>query len=267
MRKDYMAVEAENAAQEEVAFVADYWTKVWRQSGGPKNAVSRVPRQEEFRIMRNYLPLLPAGARLLDGGCGLGEWTAYFTRKGYPTVGLDLSAETIAQLRKVFPEQEFHVGDIRATGFADSSFDGYFSWGTFEHFEDGIDGCVREAWRILKPGGYLFVRIPFDNLRHALAAAFARSSATKPDSTATRFYQWRFTRGELRQSLTRNGFEVEEMCLVAKRQGVLRFLSVNFGLHWDWKFSRYLAGAIAPFVWSGLIAHNVMAVARKPRTA
>ncbi|MBL8833946.1 MAG: class I SAM-dependent methyltransferase [Rhodospirillales bacterium] len=267
MRKDYMVVEAKSAAQGEAAFVADHWTNVWRQEGGPKAATSRVLRQEEFRIMQRYLPRLPQGARLLDGGCGLGEWTAYFTRQGYPTVGLDLSAETIAQLRIVFPDQEFHVGDIRDTGFADDTFDGYFSWGTFEHFEDGIDGCVREAWRILKPGGYLFVRIPFDNLRHAFAAAFARSVAAKHDSVSTRFYQWRFTRGELQQALTRNGFEVAEIRLVAKRQGVLRFLSVNFGLHWSWKFSRYLAGAIAPFVWSGLIAHNVMAVARKPQVS
>lgn len=267
MRKDYMAVEAATAAQNEVAFVADYWTKVWRQSGGPTAAIDRVLRQEEFRIMQRYMPRLPAGARLLDGGCGLDKWTAHFTRQGYPTVGLDLSAETIAQLRTVFPDQEFHVGDIRATGFPDGTFDGYFSWGTFEHFEDGIDGCVREAFRVLKPGGYLFVRIPFDNLRHAFAAAFASAAATQPDALATRFYQWRFTRGELQQALTRNGFEVLETRLVAKRQGVLRFLSVNFGLHWDWKISRYLAGALAPFVWSGLIAHNVMAVARKPAGA
>lgn len=264
MRKDYMAVEASTAAQDEVAFVADYWTKVWRQTGGPKEAISRVLRQEEFRVMQRYLSQLPQGARLLDGGCGLGEWTTHFSRQGYPTVGLDLSTETIAQLRLVFPDQEFHVGDIRATGFADRTFDGYFSWGTFEHFEDGIDGCVREAWRVLKPGGYLFVRIPFDNLRHAFAAAFARVASRKPDLVPTRFYQWRYTRGELGQALTRNGFEVLETRLVAKRQGVLRFLSVNFGLHWDWRISRYMAGAIAPFVWSGLIAHNVMAVARKP---
>jgi SAM-dependent methyltransferase len=126
---------------------------------------------------------------------------------------------------------------------------------------------VREAFRVLKPGGYLFVRIPFDNLRHAFAAAFASAAAAQPDALATRFYQWRFTRGELQQALTRNGFEVLETRLVAKRQGVLRFQSVNFGLHWDWKISRYLAGALAPFVWSGLIAHNVMAVARKPAGA
>jgi 2-polyprenyl-3-methyl-5-hydroxy-6-metoxy-1,4-benzoquinol methylase len=102
MRKDYMAVEAATAAQNEVAFVADYWTKVWRQSGGPTAAIDRVLRQEEFRIMQRYMPRLPAGARLLDGGCGLGEWTAHFTRQGYPTVGLDLSMSAIFA-RRAFP--------------------------------------------------------------------------------------------------------------------------------------------------------------------
>jgi len=266
MRKDYMAVTAENAARDEVAFVANYWTDVWRQMGGPNGVTRRVPRQEEYRLMSPFLKRLPAGARLLDGGCGLGEWTAFMTRLGYPTVGLDLSVETIAQLQKVFPDQEFHVGDIRATGLPDESFDGYFSWGTFEHFEDGLDGCIREALRILRPGGYLFVRIPFDNLRHAFSAAFADRRLGGPDGDTARFYQWRFTRGELRDALARNGFEVLDVRAISKRQGMIRFLSVNFGLHWDLKITRYLAAGIAPFLWAGLIGHNVMAVARRPQT-
>lgn len=264
MRKDYVTVTSETAGHDETAFVADYWTKVWRELGGPSGTLDRVTQKEEYRIMRPYIERMPKGSRLLDGGCGLGEWTAYLSKAGYPTVGLDLSVETVAQLRTVFPDQDFRVGDIRSTEIPDDTFDGYFSWGAFEHFEDGLDGCVREAWRVLKPGGYLFVRIPFDNLRHAFSAAFWPRATGGADGKAARFYQWRFTKPEFRDALTRNGFEVVEMRAVAKRQGVVRFLWVNFGLHWDRKISKYVAAAIAPFVWSGLIAHNVMAVARKP---
>ena len=34
--------------------------------------------------------------------------------------------------------EEFMVETIRKTGFADGYFDAYFSWGVFEHFENGL---------------------------------------------------------------------------------------------------------------------------------
>jgi len=264
MRKDYVAVAAESAAQGETAFVADYWTNVWRKAGGPTATTSRVPRQEEFKHMRPYLERIPKGAKFLDGGCGLGEWTTHFSKLGYPTVGLDLSVETIAQLRGVFPDQTFESGDIRATGFPDAAFDGYFSWGTFEHFEEGLDPCLREAWRVLKPGGYLFITTPFDNLRHALNAAFDLRAKAAPSMHGARFYQWRLGRAEMRAYLANNGFEVLDLRPIGKRQGIVRVLWQNFGMHYDWKVTKAIGVGLAPFVWSGLVAHMLMGIARKP---
>jgi SAM-dependent methyltransferase len=264
MRKDYMIVSPDAADQDETAFVAAHWTKVWQQMGGPSGAVDRVARKDEYRLMRPYIESLPKGARLLDGGCGLGEWTAFFTKAGYPTLGLDLSAQTVAQLRTVFPDQQFEAGDIRATGLPDASFDGYFSWGTFEHFEDGLDPCLREAWRVLKPGGYLFITTPFDNLRHALGAAFDLRRTAAPSPQNARFYQWRLTRGEMRGYLANSGFEVLDLRPIGKRQGLVRVLWQNFGLHYDWKFTKAIGAGLAPFVWPGLVAHMLMGIARKP---
>jgi ubiquinone/menaquinone biosynthesis C-methylase UbiE len=81
-------------------------------------------------------------------------------------IGLDISKATIERLSEIFPDHNFIVGDIRSTGFDDESFDAYFSWGTFEHFEIGLGPCFKEANRILKKGGYLFVSVPFQNGRH-----------------------------------------------------------------------------------------------------
>ena len=264
MRKDYVKIESGAAHQDETAFVAGYWTNVWRQAGGPSGIVDRVARKEEYRLMRPYIETLPKGARLLDGGCGLGEWTAFFSRQGYPTLGLDLSVDTVAQLGDVFPDQQFAVGDIRATGLADASFDGYFSWGTFEHFEEGLDPCLREAYRVLKPGGYLFMTTPFDNLRHALGAAFDLRRSAPASARGQRFYQWRLGRAEMRSYLANNGFEVLDLRPIAKRQGLVRVLWQNFGLHYDRKIAKALAAGMAPFVWSGLVAHMLMGIARKP---
>lgn len=263
MRKDFTA-DTGDTDTSEIAFVEDYWTKKWVEQGGPQNHTSRIPRKEEYRVMRHYLEKLPKGARMLDGGCGLGDWTMYFTGIGYPTLGLDISRKTISALRTHFPDQEFEIGDIRDTGLPDKSFDAYFSWGTFEHFEAGLEPCIDEAYRLLKPGGMLFTSVPFDNMRHALRAVCDWKKSAAPSDTASRFYQWRLTRGEFRFLLTKGGFEVLDIKAIGKRQGVLRSLQHEFGMPYQWSLSRAMSAVLAPFVPPGLVAHMLLAVARKP---
>ena len=265
MRKDYTRDVSDGA--DEAAFIERYWTEVWKREGGPKDALAKVPRRKEFRIMAPYLARLPKGARLLDGGCGLGQWTAYFTRNGYPTLGLDISRETVEQLQKLFPDVEFAVGDIRDTGLPDKSFDGYFSWGVFEHFEEGFQRCVGEAYRALKPGGYLFVSVPYDNLRVSLKGHIERYSAYPSPASDQRFYQWRLTRAELARELSMGGFEVLEVRPIHKRQGLLRMLHHEFGLDYRWLVTKGLSVVLQPFVPGGLVAHMLMAVGRRSANA
>jgi len=262
MRKDFLI--DSDLDDDETDFVERYWTEKWDEMGGPGGLVERIPGKPEYKIMAPYLENLPQGARFLDGGCGLGDWTLYFSRAGYPTLGLDISRKTIAALQQRFPDSEFEVGDIRQTGLPDASFDAYFSWGTFEHFESGLNPCIAEAYRVLKPGGLLFTSVPFDNLRHALRAASDWRRSAEPDRSASRFYQWRLTRGEFRELLARENFEVLDIHAIGKRQGVLRSLQHEFGMPYQWFASRALSAALAPFVPSGLVAHMLLAVARKP---
>src|SRR5262245_19220065 len=135
MRRDERPFD-ETEGESEIAAIEAQWTKTWHQLGGPKFDVGSIRRREEFRILDSYVRRLPKGARLLDGGCGMGYWTVHFSRAGYPTLGLDVSRATIDKLKQLFPEAEFVVGDIRATGLPSGSCDLYFSWGTFEHFEE-----------------------------------------------------------------------------------------------------------------------------------
>jgi SAM-dependent methyltransferase len=259
MRKDYIASAA--ADDDETAFVERYWTEAWEKQGGPQGAIDKVPRRDEYKVMARHLPKLPAAAEILDGGCGLGDWVLYLSRAGYRTVGLDLSRKTVDQLNARFPEVSFAAGDIRATKFADGRFDAYFSWGVFEHFEAGPQDCIREAFRILKPGGLLFVSTPLDNLRHALLGSLRRPNGAL---AASRFYQYRFTRAELALELRRGGFEVLEVKAIHKRSGALRSLHHGLGLPYEWLLTKGLAAALAPLLPGGLIAHMVMVVARKP---
>ena len=265
MRRDDRAYD-ETEGHDEIAAIETQWTRIWEKAGGPQGRAEHIPRKAEFKILWPYLSKLPKGSRVLDGGCGVGDWVLWLTRAGYPTVGLDVSRLTIGKLQQMFPDMEFAVGDIRETGLADESFSAYFSWGTFEHFEEGFDRVVGEAYRVLKPGGLLFASMPFFNLRHALHDILLQPWKLQPETARMRFYQWRPTRGELATILSRHGFAVDDVKIIGKRQGLQRWLQQTFGISATSFFARGVAVLLAPFVPKVLIGHMILAVARKPGT-
>jgi cyclopropane fatty-acyl-phospholipid synthase-like methyltransferase len=61
----------------------------------------------------------------------------FLEREGFEITGLDISRKTVGQLRERFPDSDFQAGYVRDTGMEDNTFDACFSWGVFEHFEDG----------------------------------------------------------------------------------------------------------------------------------
>lgn len=260
LRKDYLT-DNSTANSDESAFVEEFWTRVWDHQGGPQSSPINLSRKDEYRVIAPYLHSLPASAKIMDGGCGLGEWVMALTKKGYDMVGMDISRRTVEQLCSIFPESGFVHGDIRKTEYPEASFDAYYSWGVFEHFEAGPGDCIREAWRILKPGGLLFISVPLDNLRQSVIGAFA---AARPHAPEDRFYQYRFTRSELAREITLNGFELVSLHPIHKRQGVLRALHHELGMPYRWLLTRGLSVVLAPFVPGWWIAHMMLAVARKP---
>lgn len=263
MRKDYLAVDSRRNISES-DFVEEFWTRVWEREGGPQASPINLSRKDEYRAIAPHLSSLPSGARVIDGGCGLGEWVMALSQHGYDMVGMDISRRTVDQLRTVFPESEFVHGDIRKTEYPNNSFDAYYSWGVFEHFEAGPSDCILEAWRILKPGGLLFISVPLDNLRQSILGTFAK---VKKHQYSDRFYQYRFTRAELARELSMGGFEPVSFHPIHKRQGVLRSLHHELGLPYGWFLTRGLSFILSPFVPGWWFAHMMLAIARKPMSS
>jgi len=260
MRKDFVVVS--EPSKHEATFVEEFWTRVWERQGGPRANPINLFHKDEYHIIKPYLSTLPTGSKIMDGGCGLGEWVVTLAKQGYKMVGMDISSKTVEKLQHVFPETDFVHGDIRKLEYSDNSFDAYYSWGVFEHFESGPGDCIREAFRILKPGGLLFVSVPLDNLRQSILGTFAKP---QPSSKSDRFYQYRFTRAELALELSMKGFELVSFHPIHKRQGILRSLHHEFGLPYEWFLTKGLSVALSSFFPGWWVAHMMLAVARKPR--
>mgnify|MGYP001164882458 CR=1 FL=1 len=263
MRKDYRTVVEESVQLNEIDAVEEQWTGIWEKGGWEPRSLKYFKFKEEYRLMRPYLNKLSSGAKGLDGGCGLGEWMLFLSKFNFEIKGIDISKILIEKLSKLMKKFSFIQSDIRNLPIKDNSIDFYYSWGTFEHFEEGLDSCISEAYRVLKPDAYLFVSVPYDNLRHSIKSIFFSKSKIKAQTKPQRFYQWRLTQNELSEYLSRNGFNVEKVKIVHKRQGVQRFLQQNFYMNPTSLPCRLLAFIIAPIVPGKLIGHMIIAVAVK----
>lgn len=97
-----------------------------------------------------------AGARLLEIGCGMGTDLLQFARGGAFCTGIDLTPRSIAITRHRFGlygmSADFMISDGERLPFRSESFDVVYSNGVLHHTPDTA-GAIREAHRVLRPGG------------------------------------------------------------------------------------------------------------------
>ena len=102
------------------------------------------------------------GESCIDLGCGSGALTRRLRPFGLAVTGMDISTGLIARARKQARDETYLVGDIRATGLPDSSFDHVLYSGVLHHFDTRSSRleALTEGLRILRPGGRLFAFDP-----------------------------------------------------------------------------------------------------------
>jgi Methylase involved in ubiquinone/menaquinone biosynthesis len=133
--------------------------------------------------------------RILDAGCGTGGNALFLQRYGQVT-GLDLAAEAI-ESAKVRMHRRCLRGSVLSLPFNDASFDLVTSFDVLYHrgVTDEV-AALREAWRVLRPGGRLLLRLP--------AYEFLRGKHDRAVHTRRRY-----TAHDVQSLLRRAGFIVE----------------------------------------------------------
>lgn len=138
---------------------------------------------DRYRLSRQY--------RLLDLGCGRGEFLRGFQRCGLQVYGADQSSAG----KLLCPDAEIRVTDLEngTIPYEESFFDVVYSKSVLEHFYYP-ERLVREIHRVLKPGGLAITMVP--DWEHNIRIYFEDYTHRTP-----------FTLGSLRDIQVIYGFE------------------------------------------------------------
>jgi 2-polyprenyl-3-methyl-5-hydroxy-6-metoxy-1,4-benzoquinol methylase len=144
--------------------------------------------------------------RVLDVGCGEGQFAAELARAGAEALGADVSREALSRARAREPELEWQLLPLGGPWpLADADFDFVWAGETIEHVAD-TSAWLSEVRRVLRPAGALALSTPAHGraVLLALALSGARFDAHfEPRSDHLRFYSAR----SLRALLADTGFE------------------------------------------------------------
>ncbi len=140
------------------------WHRV-RRRGAPAGAdapAEDTGRRTLFAELVESLP--PEPSRLLHLRCGEGhllKLVADRWRTAAPPLlaGVDDAEPAVQAAGRRAPEAVFRAAPAHATGFADGSFDLVVATNVFERLARPR-AVLREAWRLLAPGGRLLIAIP-----------------------------------------------------------------------------------------------------------
>jgi SAM-dependent methyltransferase len=150
-------------------------------------------------IAASMLDRAYAGRRdlhVLDAGCGSGGNLRFLRRYGSVT-GIDVAAEALA-LGRLNTQSALARASVMALPFADASFDLLTSFEVLYHRAVSDErAALREAWRVLRPGGRLLLRLP--------AYQFLLRRHDREVHTRRRY-----TAGLVRALLRDSGFAIEQ---------------------------------------------------------
>jgi len=176
---------------------------------------SSDPEVEEHRagMYENFLEkiekLKPKRGRLLDVGCGYGEFMKMARGYGWEVFGIELSYEACEYIRRRYG-LPVYSRSLPEVGFPSEYFDVVTMWNVLDHIPDPL-GHLREARRVIKADGVLFVRVPnfpFQRVSYHIGRLIGKLTGYDLAHKVSVFHLYCFTHDSLRRILKEAGFGV-----------------------------------------------------------
>jgi SAM-dependent methyltransferase len=130
-------------------------------------------------FLREIVAAAPAGARVLDAGCGPGSWD-YALRPDFRITGFDVKFPPGPPAKA--PNVAVFRGDLARLPLRSGTFDLTICHYVLEHVTE-LEPCCDELVRVTNPGGTLYLSVPraaaFDDRLYRFAGYFAKYALAK----------------------------------------------------------------------------------------
>jgi ubiquinone/menaquinone biosynthesis C-methylase UbiE len=109
-----------------------------------------------WQVEHQLKDILPQG-RILDVGCGIGEFLKICKDRGYETHGIDISEWAVDACNRA--ELNVKAGQFPNLEYPQNYFHCVTMWDVIEHLTDP-HAYLQSVWEVLKPEGWLIVKTP-----------------------------------------------------------------------------------------------------------
>lgn len=220
---------------------SEYWDINWKST-----QIAESVRYCEIDYLRPYLlKYFPKQGKILEGGCGVGQYVIYYRKLGYDIIGVDYAGATIKRIREYFQDIPIYINDVRTLDFTDGYFKAYYSGGVIEHFEEGPDEVIKEARRVLQNKGLFIVTVPYINIARKVIDFIRFGICRRPhvnikdhnDAISIYIKQNNITKGEYFKGyhFHEYAFEKKEIHNIISSYGFRLIFSVPIGISWGMK--------------------------------
>ena len=209
-------VEGERLAYYRCKAESAFWDTHWGKYVSQK-IYKNAEHGHLWQFEELFASYLPKKGRILEAGCGLGQYVVSLKVRGYDIEGVDYAKSTIQSVRSIYPDLPIRYADLTNMDVPDNYYLAYISLGVAEHYKIGPQPILSEAFRVIASDGLALISVPFFN---PLRRFKARMGIYRDQIDNLEFYQYAFTKAEFSKILREEGFKIIDYMIYDYSKGI-----------------------------------------------